>query len=545
MTATFSALLQYPKGLRVLGIDIDPVDLAEPIHVLIATTSRRAQCPHCGRYSHRVHSVYHRTLRDLACAGRSLIAHVCVHRFRCTAARCKTKVFCERLGSLAEPYARRTSRMNTSLVDIALSDGGRPGSRLAETLGLHANRMTLLRLVRSAPCLPASTPTVLGVDDFAFRRGHNYGTILYDIECHQVIELLPDRSAESLATWLRAHPGVEIISRDRAGIYAQGAREGSPGARQVADRWHLLNNLGEALERFVNQHQSALRLAVREDNSCPTVPEQTAVEPAAKPLQLNKAQEQIEHHRAARVARYEKIRRLYNEGHTKKEIAAHMGMGQSTVRMFLRRNEFPERAERPAVVGKLGPFRKHISEWWNDGNRDVKKLCGELKRLGYAGCRSGIYDYVQSFRQKNKPPCSLQAGVGKFSARQIVSSVLRPVRTPEQQTLLDRLTSKNPLFKMACDLAERFTALIRKTPREDAQAPLGIWATDAERSSVPSLASFASGLRADWQAVVAGLSMQWSNGAVEGAINRLKIIKREMYGRANFDLLRKRVLLAS
>jgi transposase len=207
--------------------------------------------------------------------------------------------------------------MNTSLVDIALSDGGRPGSRLAETLGLHANRMTLLRLVRSAPCLPSSTPTVLGADDFAFRRGHNYGTILYDIECHQVIELLPDRSAESLATWLRAHPGVEIISRDRAGIYAQGAREGAPGAQQVADRWHLLNNFGEALERFVNQHQFALRRAVREDNSCPTMLERTEVEPAAKPLQLNKAQEQIEHHRAARVARYEKIRRLYNEGHMK------------------------------------------------------------------------------------------------------------------------------------------------------------------------------------------------------------------------------------
>ena len=342
MVIKCSALLQLPKGFRALTIDIDPVDLAEPIHVLVVTNSKSATCPHCGRISRRVHSVYHRTLRDLACAGRPLIVHITVRRFRCTSVRCKTKVFCERLGELAEPYARRTSRMNTSLVNIGLSDGGRPGSRLAGTLGLDTSRMTLLRLVRSAPCMPSSTPTVLGVDDFVFRRGHNYGTILYDIEHHQVIELLPDRSAESLAIWLRMHPGVEFISRDRAGVYAQGAREGAPHAQQVAYRWHLLSNLGEALERFVNQQHNALRAAATDSNACTDMPGQTVVEPAA-PEQLSKAQEQIEHHRAIRVARYELIRRLFDEGQTKQAIAAHLGMGQSTVRKFLRSGVFLER----------------------------------------------------------------------------------------------------------------------------------------------------------------------------------------------------------
>lgn len=295
--------------------------------------------------------------------------------------------------------------------------------------------------MRSAPCLPATTPTVLGVDDFAFRRGHNYGTILYDIELHHVIELLPDRSAESLTVWLPTHPGVEIISRDRAGIYAQRARDGAPNAQQVADRWHLLNNLAEALERFISQHQSALRQAANEDKTIAIAPEQ-AVEAPVKPLALSKAQGQIEHHRAARLARYEEIRLSHDEGHTKKSIAAHMGMGQSTVRKFLRSNEFPERAERPAVVGKLGPFHKYITEWWNAGNRDIKALRGELKQLGYTGCRSRIYHYIQSFRQKNMPPCTLQTETGKFSARQVVSSILKPVRTPEQQILVDRLTPR-------------------------------------------------------------------------------------------------------
>ena len=543
MTTPSTAVLNYPKGLRVLGIDIDPLDLKAPIHVLIATTSPRTRCPHCGRYANRVHSRYHRTLRDLPCAGRALVAHLQVRRFRCTSPRCTTKLFCERLGELAEPYAHRTRRLNTSLAAIGMTDGGRAGSRLAAKLGLPASRMTLLRLVRSTPCPPASTPTALGVDDLALRRGHNYGTILYDLERHVVIDLLPDRSPESLTDWLRAHPGVEVLSRDRAEAYAQGARDGAPEAQQVADRWHLLSNLGDALERFVSQHQATLREAAREESPSTGTPEAAPIE-LAQPAPLSHAQEQIQQHRAARMARCEEIRRLHEEGHTNKAIAAHLGMGQSTIRKFLRSPACPERAPRPARAGKLGPFHKLIRERWDAGNRDLKLLLVELKALGYTGSLTRLYDYVQILRQQGKPSPALEAGAGKFSPRQVVSMLLMPVRTPEQLTFLDRLTAGSAIFATARGLAERFTALIRKKPREDARVPLGLWVAEAISSSIAPLAVFARGLRDDWEAVVAGLSLKWSNGPVEGAVNRLKMIKREMFGRANFDLLRRRVLPA-
>ena len=544
MTNLVSTLLNYPKGLRVLGIDIDPLDLTEPIPILIASTSRRVRCPHCGRYTNRVHSRYYRTLHDLPCVGRGMVAHLQVRRFRCTSPGCTTKLFCERLGEFAERYAHRTTRMKAALTHIGMAQGGRPGSRLAEALGLHASRMTLLRLVRALPCPNAPTPTVLGVDDFALRRGHNYGTILYDLERHVVIDLLPDRTAEGLATWLKAHPGVEILSRDRAEAYAQGAREGAPELQQVADRWHILSNLGDALERFLNQHRVPLQEAAREEIPAPDTSEAPAAEPPlpAQPASLTPAQEQIQQHRTARKARYDAIHRLHAEGHTNKAISAHFGMGQSTVRKFLRAQTFPERSPRAARPGKLAPFGKLIRERWDAGKWDMKLLLTDLRALGYTGSMSRLYEEVQVLRRQDRPSTGLEAGAGKFSPRQVVSMLLSRTRTPDAQAFVDRLTVKDPLFATARGLAERFTTLLRKRPREEAGVPLGLWVADAVASSIAPLASFARGLRDDWEAVVAGLSLKWSNGPVEGSVNRIKMIKRQMFGRANFDLLRRRVL---
>lgn len=464
------------------------------------------------------------------------MVHVRVRRFRCMRKRCTTKMFCERLGELAEPYARRTRRLNRNLMRIAMATGGRAGSRLAEVLGVSVGRMTLLRLVRREPCPVGATPTVLGVDDFALRRGHNYGTILYDIERHEVVDLLPDRTAEGLADWLRYHPGVKILSRDRAEAYAQGGQDGAPGTQQVADRWHLLSNLGDALKRFLSQHHAALQKAACPDEASADAPDEQTLKPA-EPARRPAAQIQVDAHRQARLARYEKIHRLKSEGHSVKDIAAHMGMGEAAVRRFLRAPQFPERAERAAAPGKLDPFHSLVLERWDAGDRDVKKLLEVLRGLGYTGSRSRLYDFIQTLRHMGRPSRKLAVGAGKFSPRELVSMILIPARTLEEQSALDSLSGTSALFAMARDLAQRFCWLIRKSPREDAQGPLEVWLAEALSCPIASLASFARGLRDDWEAVVAGLSLSWSNGPVEGTINKLKMIKRQMFGRANFDLL--------
>ena len=208
----------------------------------------RAACPLCGRRSRRVHSRYWRTLADRPWNGRPVVLRLLVRRFRCGNTDCPRRIFTERLPELVAPQARRTMRLGQDQQEVGFAVGARPGARLAGRLGMPLSARTLLRLLHTAPCPERPNPRVLGMDEWAWRRGRRYGTILVDLERSQPVDLLPDRDADSVARWLRAHPGVEVVSRDRSRLYADGIGRGAPGAKQVVDRWHVLRNLGETLE---------------------------------------------------------------------------------------------------------------------------------------------------------------------------------------------------------------------------------------------------------------------------------------------------------
>ncbi len=547
---TLLRLLNHTHPLRILYIEIPAENEMDCLTFCMQSITRRACCPLCGRPSGKVHSRYSRALTDLPLGARTVQIILAVRRFCCRTRSCPRKIFCERLGEFARAYARRTTCMHQALQHIGQSEGGRPGSRLAEDLGLPSSRMTLLRLVRSTGDQAVPAPTVVGVDDFAFRRGRTYGTILYDLERHQVLDLLPDRSAESLAQWLRARPGIRIISRDRGGIYAQGAREGAPQAQQVADRWHMVENLAEALARFLSQCQNDLRAAAVpacdtvESASTASVHHATVASAEnasdSRTAPLNRAEQARQSHRAARRIRYETVHRLHAEGHTNTQIAAHLRMGASTVCKFLRAKSVPERAERRPAPTKANAFAAYVRQRWDEGCRDGRQLLAEVRERGYTGCQSSFYRSLVPLRQEGQPHF-LPPAIHRVSPRHVASVLLKQKRKPQEQALVERLLEQNPLLRVAATVAEGFVRLVRHRSNQ-AEAALESWVEEAIASAIPALVSFARGLREDWSAVVAGLSLSWSNGPVEGAVNRLKMIKRQMFGRANFDLLRRRVL---
>lgn len=539
-------------------VQVDRIITDEQSLTLIVHTHRkRAACPDCGQVSERVHSRYQRTLADLPWHGVSVRLRLQTRRFFCTNSACQRRIFTQRLPALVAPYARRTLPLQEALHIIGLALGGRAGARLIQGLGLMVPRDTLLRLVRQQPFLMPPTPRVLGVDDWAFRRGHHYGTILIDLERHRRVDLLPDRSAETLASWLKAHPGVEIISRDRSPLYAQGARQGAPNAIHVADRWHLLKNLVDTLEGLLLREHRAVREAVQGARP----PEQKANEILLVTTRLTttcviteRLAREKQQRRERRLVRYEEVQLLYRQGHSVRAISHITGLSRKTVRRFVQAPEFPERTPRQPRPTKLAAFSDYLLRRWDSGCHNSVQLYREICERGYTGKHTQVRDALSSLRRRaEKVDDSQRAsrkndhGNERFvssapppSARSILWWLLRPDEQLDEQArqLVIRLGQISPAVQTARELALWFLRMVRERRADE----FGAWIDAARDGPVSCLRSFAQKLLSDRAAVVAALSSKWSNGQVEGQVNRLKLIKRQMYGRANFDLLRLRVL---
>jgi transposase len=346
--------------LRVEGF----VSRRNLIEIRASSQTSASACPKCGVESRRIHARYERTVADVTWHGVAVRIRLVVHKFKCDAPGCSRAVFTERLPELPRPYARKTIRLADAVELLGFALGGRAGARVAAELGTAVGPDTLIRAVRRAAAPASSEPRVLGVDDWAIRRGQTYATILIDLETHRPIDVLPDRKAETLAAWLEAHSGVEIVSRDRGGSYAEGASAGAPDATHVADRWHLLKNLGDALERFLATNHKALAAvgdALRErpgshegDSAGTGVPRGEA--------RRTRAQERTQARRAKRLAVYERVRALFADGATIKAIAREAGLDVKTVRTFVRAEAFPERAQRAAKPTRIRPFVAYLEE---------------------------------------------------------------------------------------------------------------------------------------------------------------------------------------
>jgi transposase len=551
-------LLALPDYFRITDIEANGSEQTAALRLGGISMRPVACCPLCQRPSRRVHSHYVRTLADLPSGGPALSLNVTVRRFFCGHPHCPRRVFAERLPDLTQPHARRTRRQRDKLQEIGLATGGRAGARLADALGMPISFKTLLRLVLASPCPECHTPRVLGVDDWAFRKGHRYGTILYDLETHQPVDLLPERTAESLAAWLKVHPGVEILSRDRASVYSEGARLGAPKAVEVADRFHLVKNLGEAFERFLHGKPHVLQPAAKTVPpqegkapesmgslvTCDPVPPSSDAPPATVTLASpTKAQRDSQDQRSQRYLRYEQVRALQVQWYPISQIAVQMQWSRKTVRPFLQSETFPERAPRTGDSSQLDRHKPFLQPRWQEGCHNARPLWEELQAHGYSGGYTTVKDSIKSLRPSGVPPGAEEAKI-VCGVRDVVTAVLRrdEQRTPEQQARVQRRDVFCEPFRRFHRCAQQFLTLVRSPKDSDQTAALREGGKEATDSEIGELRSFAAGIERDQAAVVAGLSLPWNNGAVEGSVNRLKMIKRQMFCRAGFALLRRRVV---
>lgn len=364
------------------GCRFDAVAFEEARLLVTAhSTARRAACPECGRRSRRIHGYYSRAPADLPISDQAAQLRVRVRRFCCDYGSCPRKTFADPLPGLLLPHARRTDRLAATQVRVGLATGAEPGARLFAWLRMPTSPDTVLRLLHRHPVPEAAVPRVLGVDDWAWRRGKAWGTILVDLERRRPVDLLPDRTSDSLAAWLRTHPGVEVVARDRSTEYARAITEGAPGAQQVADRWHLLHNLGQVLDRHLTTARSRLR-------KLPGVVSLPVSASRAAPVQRRtRAEEEASAAaRQRRVDRYTEARRLHaDEGLNVLQIRRALGMSRSTVRKYLAADAFPEWGRRPASTSILTPWESHLVAHWDAGMRDALGLWREIRALGFPG----------------------------------------------------------------------------------------------------------------------------------------------------------------
>ncbi len=534
---------------HLAGLDLVQVeDLGAGVRITARTRTVLAACRGCGVVSARVHDRYRRRLADLACGGRPVQVVLVACRFRCGNPACPVATFAEQVPGLTSWYQRRTARLRGLLEKVALALAGRAGSRLAAAAGTAVSRFTLIRLVRALPDPQAGPVTVLGVDDVAARKGYKYATVLMDMDSGRLIDMLPDREAGTFADWLRAHPGTEVICRDRGGAYARAAREAAPAAVQVADRFHLWQDLAGAVDKTVLSCAAApgppAGPGSPADPGTAASPDPPAPEQPDGFRDVNGRDRKL----AARYReRYAAVQALRAGGCPVTEIGRRLGIGRDTARKFAHAASIDEllvkATSRPSI---LDPFKPYLNDRRNQGITCAAALHEEIRARGWTGHLHAVERYLRQYRTadgrdrqaRTRPQLTAPTAPPPPKPRQVTRWIMtHPGHLASSDAAsLARLLDTSPRLAAAAAHVRSFADMMT---RRQGLLALEDWLTAVEADDQPALHSFARGIRRDQQAVTAGLALPSNSGALEGKNCKIKYLKRQMYGRANFDLLRK------
>lgn len=500
--------------------------------VLVNVESRQngCHCPLCNAKSFRVHSYYFRTILGLPMLGNETWIRLRSRKFYCKNDGCKMKVFTERFDMHFMRGKRITENVQEKASKIALLLGGKGGEKLCRLMNMPVSRSALIRRIHNSEVPVLDAPRIVGLDDWAFRKGLKYGTVLVDMEKRKIIDLLPDREAETVEKWLKQYPNIEVVSRDRYTNYAIGVSKALPDAQQVADRWHLIKNLGEAVKKVLERTQGTLKQKAKLMYA-PKPSEQ-----ASKICMSEKTQQAL----GKKQGLMDEVKRLFRDGVAIRAISRTLQINRKTVRKYL---------DMEVALPKSYSSRTKIF-LYEDYIRNaiatrpgvlIKDLYKEIKDLGYKGKTTQGYVDIGKYvgkREKIEHPKDLPLVYWRPSQ---VSILL--YRDPKEvhkkdQNLLDYLRKESTEIEACYYLFQRFRVMLENKEGNI----LRKWVDDAMSASIKELRSFGQGILNDFYAVQNAVALPWSNGQVEGQVNKLKMLKRQMYGRASFDLLRKRLV---
>jgi transposase len=530
-----SPLFPLPDGLEITSVS----ETAEGVLVHVTSHRSRSLCPQCSMSSSAIHSSYRRHPRDLPCVGRPIRLLFTVRKFFCRNPDCSRKVFTERLPDFIEASSRLTKRLRTAIQDIGFATCGKGGEQLSDKLGIPISDATVLWSLFLAPLPEVGQVHVVGVDDWSWRRGKRFGSILVNLETHKIVGLLADREAESVRQWLAAHPEIDVVSRDRGATYIDGATWGAPQATQVADRWHILSNLGDAVEEFLIRAHLRLEDGKASSGEC---------QKSAQPLSSFSATPASQRKSQARLLRkwklYQRVQELHASGMSLRKIGEELGLARNTVRKYFRQPpEPPQPTPRPLRASQLDPYEDYLLERWSQGERNAAQLYREISERGYRGAATMVRAYIAHLRTTTadgSPARSRKERTQALSPRALrrLLSRKREDLNQKEQMRLDQLLNLSPEVETIYALVQAFLSMVRQRKHQDLRS----WMLQAGTCGIPELGSFVAGVERDYDAVHAALRLPWSQGITEGKVNKLKTLKRVMYGRAGFPLLRQRLL---
>lgn len=507
-----------PSGLVIESVS----DSSDSIILAVRSKAVMAECPLCGTASRRIHSRYARQVADLPCAGRQIRLRVIARRFLCEIPHCRRRIFAERFGQDIVPVrSRRTARLECIVHHLGLALGGRPAASFAKRLMLPVSNDTLLRVVRRRARLRAEPLIVAGIDDWAFRKNHCYGTIVCDLERRRVVKLLPNREIATVQAWLSDHPGIRIVSRDRGGGYGEAAAKALPEALQVADRWHLMENASAAFLGAVRRSMRVIRTAIGATTINPELLT------CAERLQFNGYLRREETNAA--------IMALVKDGVPLKEIARRTGHSRKLARQVSRGESTDIFRTRQSTLDAHLPF---IDAQWTTGCRNGAELWRRLQAHGFRGSLRVVSEWTTRRRRAEK---ATNQQLQKVPSARTIARLMTTARdhlSKADAVTIAAIEERVPTLVEARMLVEKFQVILRKKRVDD----LDPWIAAA---STGLIASFASGITNDKAAVRAAITEPWSNGQTEGQITKLKLVKRQMYGRAKIDLLQARLIGAT